>query len=98
MIRKRFRSNVNFPQTRTFPSADFGCDHDLVMKTFRLRLKRAQQQTLERMKSNLNGLMSQQFNAVFALEFHKLIDLTDTDVDVDKLTNTFNTAISYTET
>ena len=38
MIRKRFRSSVNFPQTRSFPAADIGSDHDLVMMTFRLRL------------------------------------------------------------
>ena len=36
-----FRSNVNFPQTRIFPAAYTGSDHDLVMVTFRLkRIKR----------------------------------------------------------
>ena len=100
MIRKRFRSSVNFPQTRSFPAADIGIDHDLVMMTFRLRLKRVQQQTFKRMKYNLERLTSpgiiQQFNAVIGGKFHQLVDLNDTDVDVDKLTDTFNTVMSDT--
>ena len=50
MIRKLFRSNLIFPQTRTFRAVDIGSDHDLVMMTFRLRLKRDQQQTSKRIK------------------------------------------------
>ena len=48
MIRKQFRSSVNFPQTKT--EADIGSDHDLVMTTLRLRVQRAEQQTSMRMK------------------------------------------------
>ena len=91
---------MNFPQTRSFPAADIGSDHDLVMMTFRLRLKRVQQQTFKRMKYNLERLTSpgiiQQFNAVIGGKFHQLVDLNDTDVDVDKLTDTFNTVMSDT--
>ena len=92
MVRKRFPSSVNFAQTRTFrlPILE-------VMMTFRLRLKRAQQQTSKRMKYNLDGLKSpnlmQQFKAILGGKFHQLIDITDTHVDVDKLTKTFNTPI-----
>ena len=100
MIRKRCPPSMNFPQTRTFPLADIGSDNDLVMMTIRLRLKRPQPQTSKRMKYNLDGLKSpnlmQQLNAVLGEKFHQLIDLTDTDVDVEKLTNTFNTSISDT--
>ena len=96
MIRKRFRASVNFPQTRTFPATDIGSDRDLVMMIFRLRLKIAQQQILKRIEYNLEGLNSpnliQQFNAVLGRKFHQLIDITDRDVDVDTLTNTFKTA------
>ena len=38
----------------------------------------------------------QQFNAVIGGKFHQLVDLNDTDVDVDKLTDTFNTVMSDT--
>ena len=82
------------------PAADIGSDHDLEMMTCRLRQKIAQQQTSKRMKYNVDVLNSpnlmQQFNAVLGGKFRQLIDLTDTDVDVDELTNTFNTAITDT--
>ena len=40
MVRKRYRSSVNIHKTRSFPGADIASDHDLVMMTFRVRLKR----------------------------------------------------------
>ena len=39
-VRKRFRSGVNNVKTRRFPGADTGSDHDLLMMTLHLRLKR----------------------------------------------------------
>ena len=41
LLKKRFRSGVNIHRTRSFPGADIGSDHDLVMITFRVRLKKA---------------------------------------------------------
>ena len=43
LVRKRFRSGVNIARTRSFPGADIGSDHDLLMMTLRLRLKKNQQ-------------------------------------------------------
>ena len=43
LVRKRYRSGVNIARTRSFPGADIGSDHDLLMMTFRLRLKKNQQ-------------------------------------------------------
>ena len=40
LVRKRFRSGVNIARTQSFPGADIGSDHDLLMMTFHLRLKR----------------------------------------------------------
>ena len=40
LVRKRFRSGVNIARTRSFPGTDIGSDHDLLMMTFRLRLKK----------------------------------------------------------
>ncbi|XP_072022944.1 craniofacial development protein 2-like [Amphiura filiformis] len=40
LVKKRFRSGVNVARTRSFPGADVGSDHDLVMMTFRVRLKK----------------------------------------------------------
>ena len=36
---KRFRSGIKIARTRTFPGADVGSDHDMVMMTFQIRLK-----------------------------------------------------------
>ena len=41
LVKKRFRSVINIHRTRSFPRADIGSDHDLVMMTFRVRLKKA---------------------------------------------------------
>ena len=43
LVRKRFRSGVSIARTRSFPGADIGSDHDLLMMTFRLRLKKKNQ-------------------------------------------------------
>ena len=40
MVKRRFKTSVNFARTRSFPGADIGSDHDLVMATFKLRLKK----------------------------------------------------------
>ena len=39
LVKKRFRSSVNTGRTRSFPRADIGSDHDLVLMSFRLHLK-----------------------------------------------------------
>ena len=39
LVPQRFKSSVNKPKTRTFPGADIGSDHDLVMTTLKLKLK-----------------------------------------------------------
>ena len=94
MTKKRFRSSINFPQTKTFPAADTGSDHDLVMMTFRLRLKRVQKETYNIVKFDLNILKShsilEQLNNISSGKFNSLTDLTDTEIDVNELTNNFN--------
>ena len=40
LVRKRFQSGVNNARTQSFSEADIGSDHDLLMMTFHLRLKR----------------------------------------------------------
>ena len=39
LVKKRFRSGIKTARTRTFPGADVGSDHDMVMMTFQTRLK-----------------------------------------------------------
>ena len=40
LVRKRFRSGVNIARTRSFPGADTGSGHELLMMTFHLHLER----------------------------------------------------------
>ena len=54
-VRKRFRSGVNSARTRSFPGADIGSDHDLLM-TFHLRLKKISEPNNTRLKFDLEKL------------------------------------------
>ena len=50
LVRKRFRSGVNIARTRIFPEAATGSDHDLLIMTFHLRLKRISKPKRTRIK------------------------------------------------
>ena len=56
LVQKRFRSSVNTGGTRSFPKADIGSDHDLVLMSFRLRLKKIKSSKCTRMKFDLDKL------------------------------------------
>ena len=47
LARKRFRSGLSIARTRSFPGADIGWDHDLLMMTFHLRLKESTSQNTQ---------------------------------------------------
>ena len=44
MVKLRFQSSVRIAKTRSFPGADIGSDHELVIMIFRLRLHRMKNQ------------------------------------------------------
>ena len=56
LVRKRFRSGVNFHRTRSFPGADIGSDHDLVIMTFRVRLKKVRKPNQPRLRFDLDTM------------------------------------------
>ena len=56
LVKKRFRSGVNIHRTRSFPGADIGSDHELVMMTFRVRLKKARKPNQQRLRFDLEKL------------------------------------------
>ena len=56
LARKLFRSGVNGARTRSFPGADTGSDHDLLMMTFHLRLRRISKIKYTRLKLDLEKL------------------------------------------
>ena len=55
LVKKRFRSGVNIHRTRSFPGADIGSDHDLVMMTFQVRLKKTRKPNQPRLRFDLDA-------------------------------------------
>ncbi len=85
LVRKRFRSGVNVARTRSFPGADVGSDHDLLMTTFRVRLSKTKKPKQLRKKFDLEKLR----DPAVAQDFK-------TDLNFDSVTDTFNTALKET--
>ena len=57
LVRKRFQSGVNSARTQSFPGADIiGSDHDLLMMTFHVRLKRITKPKHTRLRFDLEKL------------------------------------------
>ena len=98
LVKKRFRSGVNIRRTRSFPGADIGGDHDLVMMTFRVRLKKARKPNQPRLRFGLEKLRDPDvactFQATIGGKFAPLIGLSDDDMDIDTIITTYNTAVT----
>ena len=85
LLRKRFQSGVNIHRIRSFPEADIGSDHDLVMMAFRVRLKKARKPVQPRLRLDLEKMRDQDvactFQATIGWKFAPLIGLRDEDRD-----------------
>ena len=99
MVKRRFQSNVNIAKARSFPGADIGSDHELVMMTFRLRLQGVTKGNI-RIRFNLEKLkdpnIAEIFQATIAGKFAPLLTLENQDTKTDALINSFNTAVTET--
>ena len=100
MVKQRFQSSVNIAKIRSFPVADIGSDHELVMVTFRLRLQRMKTQGNIRFRLSLEKLedpnIAEIFRAAIGGKFAPLLDLENQDTEIDVLINSFNTAVTET--
>ena len=100
MVKKRFRSSVNINRTRSFPRADVGSDHELLMMTFRLRLKRIIKPTNTRIKYDLEKLkdttVAKAFQAEIGGKFAPLILLENENNDIDTMITAMNIAVTET--
>ena len=56
MVQNRFRSSIKRTQTRSFPGADVGSDHAIIMMNFRLRLNKIRILMNTRIKFDLEKL------------------------------------------
>ena len=100
-MKKRFRSGVNIDRTRSFPGADVGSDHDLVMMTCQVRLKKARKPNQPRLRFDFEKLRDPDvactFQATIGGKF-ALIGLSDEDMGMDTMITTYNTAENYSAT
>ena len=100
LVRKYSRSGENIARTRNFPRADIGSDYDLLMMTFRLRLKRISKPKHTRLKFDLEKLKDpnvlETFQAIIGGKFAPLTIMDNKDTDLDSIITTFNTAVIET--
>ena len=102
MVKRRFWTSVNTAETLSFPGADIRSDHDLVMMTFRLRLKKIKKQGPTRIKFDLEKFKDPGVAVAFQAMIlgrsaslpSTLLDVDDTKVDT--LISTFSTAVTET--
>ena len=99
-MKKRFRSGIKTAKTRTFPGADVGSDHDMVMMTFQTRLKKSRKPTQPRIRFDLEKLndptVMSAFQATIGGRFAPLATLLDEDADLDSMVTHFNKAVTDT--
>ncbi|WP_419620971.1 hypothetical protein, partial [Thiolapillus sp.] len=99
-VRKSFRSGVNIARTLSFPGADIRSDHDLLMMTFRLRLKKISKPKHTRLKFDLEKLKDpnvlETFQAMIGGKFAPLTIMSNNDTDIDSMITIFNTAVTET--
>ena len=98
LVRKHFRSGVNIHRTRSFPGADIGSDHDLVMMIFRVHLKKLRKPNQPRLRFDLEKLRDPDvactFQATIYGKFTPLIGLRGKDMDINTLITTYNIAVT----
>ena len=100
LVRNHFRSGVNIARTHSFPGADIGSDHDLLMMTFRLLLKKISKPKHTRLKFDLEKLKDPNvleiFQGMIGGRFAPLTIMSKADTDIDLMITTFNTAVTET--
>ena len=94
LARKHFQSGVNIARTQSFPEADIGSDHDLLMMTFHLRLSRISKPKNPGLKLDLGKLKDpnvlETFQAMIGGKCAPLTIMSNEDADMDWMITTFN--------
>ena len=96
LVRNRFTSGIKRGSTRTYPGADVGSDHDMVLMNFKVRLKKTKMSKNTRLKFNLDRLKDRKilesFKATIGGKFAPLLALEDNSVET--LTTQFNEVLA----
>ena len=95
-----FLVKCEIAKTRSFPRADIGSDHELVMMTFKLRLQTVKNQGSIGIRFSLDKLkdpnIAEFFQATIGGKLAPLLALENQDTEIDALFNSFNTAVTET--
>ena len=85
---------MNIVRTQSFPGADVGSDHDLLMMTFRLRLKKISKLKHTRLKFDLK----KQKDPNVLKTFQAMIGWKFAPLTIMSMITTFSTAVTETST
>ena len=94
-ITRLITSGVNSARTQSFPGADIGSDHNMLMMTFHLRLRRINKPKFDLEKLKDPNLL-ETFQAMVGGKFALLTIMSNEDTHIDSLITTFNTAVTET--
>jgi hypothetical protein len=101
LVPVRFKSSVYTGRTRTFPRPDIESPHDLVMMTFKLKLRRMTKPQYTRLKFDLeklhDPLIAEEFKATIGGKFGPLL-IYDENSDLESNIKTFEEATIQTAT
>ena len=90
---QRYKSSINKAKTRTYPGADVGSDHDMVLMTLKLKLKKNLKQNTPRIRFNVDKLrdplIAEEFEANVGGRFAAL----NLEGDINDLTDHIKTAL-----
>ena len=85
LVKNRFISGIKRGSTRSYPGADVGSDHDMVMMNFKVRLKKTKKSKNTRLKFNLDRLkdpdIAESFKATIGGKFAPLLALEDNSME-----------------
>eukprot|EP00794_Sanderia_malayensis_P009660 gene9660-biopygen7980 len=94
LVERRSFSGINGHRTRSFPGADIGSDHNLVMTTFKLKLKRIKRPPNTRIKYDTNRLkdadVQEKFQIMIGGKFSPLMEITELQETTDRFTEGMN--------
>ena len=101
LVQTRFKSSVYTGRTRTFPRPDIGSPHDLVMMTFKLKLRKMAKPQYTRLKFDLDKLqdplIAEEFKAAIGGKFGPLL-IYDESSELETNVETFEKATIETAT
>ncbi|KAK3894356.1 hypothetical protein Pcinc_001893 [Petrolisthes cinctipes] len=97
LVQNRFRSSINIPKTRTFPGADIGSDHDLVILNLKIRWKKIKPAKNMRLKFNIEKLKDPSIRETFQVTIGgKFAPLLALEEDTETMTTRFNAIMTET--